>query len=304
MIRPVTSVFLLVAITVSCTADSGSDTGKNEAMETESGFADVPGGQIFYEAAGSGEAVVFIHGNVGDRRHWDSQFLALAANYRVIRFDMRGYGRSSLPVEGEPYSGHDDLAILLNHLGVESAHVVGWSMGSGIAFDFALAYPENTSSVVSTGPWVHGYSSPAVRSMGADLGPIRAAAAAGDQPAAVDAWMSAPFWATSITDPAAAERFRQIAADHSFWAFGHNSPQQPLVSRAVGRTREVRAPTLIVTAEYDIPACREIAELLDETVPDSSKVDIKGTGHLLHMERSEEFNQLLLEFFRLQSTNE
>jgi pimeloyl-ACP methyl ester carboxylesterase len=169
-------------------------------------------------------------------------------------------------------------------------------MGSGIAVDFALAYPERTTSLIAVGPWVFGYSSPAEKAIIADFAEVGAAMADGGVAAAVDAWMKAPFFSETIVDPTAGERFRQIATGYSFWVFSHRSPRRVLQPTAAVRTTEISAPTLILTAEHDVPACLEIAELLDDSVPNSRKIVMEGTGHLLHMERPEEFNQHLLEF--------
>jgi pimeloyl-ACP methyl ester carboxylesterase len=171
----------LTLVSISACGGSGGNAGgeTTAAVEVQSGFADIPGGQLYYEMTGSGESVVLIHGNAGDRRHWDFQFEALARDYRVIRYDVRGFGRSSLPVEHEAYSAHEDLAVLLDHLGVKSAHIGGWSMGSGIAIDFVLAYPERAKSLISVGPWVFGYSSQAARSLFADVRAVSTALAEG-----------------------------------------------------------------------------------------------------------------------------
>jgi pimeloyl-ACP methyl ester carboxylesterase len=260
------------------------------------GFAELEGGRLYYETTGSGDAIVLIHGNAGDRRHWDAQFDALAKEHRVVRYDVRGFGQSSLPVEGEPYSNHEDLAALLDHLSIRSAHVAGWSMGSGIAVDFVLTYPDRMKSLISVGPWVRGYSSPAAQAISADLRLVGAALADGGPTAAVDAWMAAPFFAATIREPAAGARFRQIAADYSWWFFSHQAPKGEPGPSAVGRTAEIHVPTLILTAEHDIPACLEVADLLDLSVLNSRKVILAGTGHLLHMEKPEEFNRHLLDF--------
>jgi pimeloyl-ACP methyl ester carboxylesterase len=66
----------------------------------------------------------------------------------------------------------------------------------------------------------------------------------------------------------------------------------------VGRLADIQVPTLILTAEYDIPACREIADLLDSSVLNSRKVVMPGTGHLLHLEKPDEFNQHVADFIR------
>src|SRR3712207_1103532 len=108
------------------------------AMGVESGFAAVNGTRLYYEVAGEGTPVALIHGFTLDTRMWDDQFLPLAAHYRVVRYDARGFGRSDLPT-GEPYSPHDDLRALLEHLGLGPAAITGLSMGGGIAADFAIA---------------------------------------------------------------------------------------------------------------------------------------------------------------------
>lgn len=261
-------------------------------------FAELKGGRLYYETTGSSDAIVLIHGSAGDHRHWDAQFDALAKEYQAIRYDVRGFGQSSLPVEGEPYSDYEDLATLLDHLSIRSAHVAGWSMGSGIAVDFALSYPDRTKSLISVGPWVRGYSSPAAQAMFADMRLVGAALADGGPTAAVDAWMTAPFFAATICEPATGAQFRQIAADYSWWHFSHQSPKRELVPSAVGRTTEIHVPTLILTAEHDIPACLEVADLLDLSIPNSRKVILGGTGHLLHMEKPDEFNHHLLDFIK------
>jgi pimeloyl-ACP methyl ester carboxylesterase len=294
---PIVPIIIATATAVSCAPDNGNRAPETAAgIEIQSGFAEVQGGRLYYESAGSGDAVVLIHGNVGDRRHWDAQFSALAVDYRVIRYDLRGFGESSLPEEDRPYSDHEDLATLLDHLGIETAHVVGFSLGSAIAVDFSLAYPDRTRSLVPVGPWVFGYSSPAAESMFADFARVNTAMADGGTAAAVNAWMDAPFLTATIIDPAAGERLRQIVSDHSFWAFSHRSPRRPLQPSAAGRTGEIRAPTLILAGEHDIPGCLEVADLLDESVPDSRKVIMEETGHLLQIEKPEEFNQHLVEF--------
>ena len=65
-------------------------------------FANVTGGRLYYKVDGRGEPIVFIHGNIGDHRHWDKQFSVLANNYKVIRYDVRGFGKSSVPEEDTP----------------------------------------------------------------------------------------------------------------------------------------------------------------------------------------------------------
>ena len=290
---------LLLTVNATSAGSLDQDTnpmGNRGGTERQSGFVQVEGGRLNYEVRGSGDAIVFIHGNAGDLRHWDHQLDTLAAHFRVIRYDVRGYGKSSLPAERESYANHDDLATLLDKLGVSEAHVAGWSMGAGIAANFVLAYPERAISLISISPWVGGYSSPAVQALLADMGAVGAAFDEGGAPAALRAWRHAPFWIATARNASAEAEFATIATDYSWWAFSHRSPARRLEPPAAERLGSIQVPTLILTGEHDIPACLEIADLLDSRVPKSRKVVMSGTGHLLHMEKPDEFNRHLIEF--------
>ena len=97
------------------------------------GTIEINGVDLNYEITGKGEPLVLIHGNGGDRRHWDFQFEPLSKEFKVIRYDVRCYGNSVFTNSDIEFSHHDDLKALLDHLGIESAHICGLSMGSGIA---------------------------------------------------------------------------------------------------------------------------------------------------------------------------
>lgn len=267
-----------------------------QAHLVSAGLAPAPSGEIYYEAVGAGEPIVLIHGNAGDLRHWDRQVGALAERFRVIRYDVRGFGRSSDPVENGTYSNFGDVVAVLDHLDISRAHVMGWSMGSGIAFDFALTHPERTLSVISVGPWIGGYSSEATRAMFRDMGPVRRAGREGGSVAAVSAWMSAPFFATTIQEPEAGEFFRYVASGQSFLPSEIENPRTSLSPSAYSRIEELEAPLLIVTAEHDIPACIETADALEQAVTSAVRVTMSETGHLMHIERPDEFNSIVLDF--------
>src|SRR5690349_12453820 len=106
----------------------------------ETGHIAVADGELYYEDAGDGPAVVLLHGGLLDCRMWDDQFEVLAATHRVIRIDVRSHGRSS-SAAGD-FRHDDDLAAVLDTLGVERAALVGLSMGGRIAFDFAVSRPQ------------------------------------------------------------------------------------------------------------------------------------------------------------------
>jgi proline iminopeptidase len=271
---------------------------REAAAEAASGFAAIDGARLYYEVAGKGAPVVLLHGNAGDHRHWDLQVPALTREFRVIRYDARGYGRSSLPEESAPYADHEDLAALLDKLGVARAHLVGWSMGAATAIDFAIRFPDRTLSVTAIGPWVAGYTSATTNEVFEGFAGVAAAARQHGREAALQAFMDAPFFAATSRDSPARSGFQLIGADYSFWAFAHRDPRWTLTPPAAGRLAEVRAPMLILAGEHDIPACLEISTLLDERVGDSTQIVVPGSGHLLHMERAEDVNAHLVKFLR------
>jgi pimeloyl-ACP methyl ester carboxylesterase len=123
------------------------------AQARDTGRVAVNGGTLYYETRGSGPAVVLLHGGGQDFTMWDSQMEPLAGAFRVTRYDARGHGRSTAPIG--PYSMADDLRLVLDHIGADRAHLVGFSMGAGVALDFAVTHEARvlTLALISvTGP--------------------------------------------------------------------------------------------------------------------------------------------------------
>jgi pimeloyl-ACP methyl ester carboxylesterase len=107
------------------------------APQMKSGFVSVDGAQIYYEVAGEGTPFVMIHAGVADSRQWNNEFAFFSQRYQVVRYDLRGYGKSE-PVPGE-FSHMNDLASVLKTLELhEPVILMGCSMGGGLAMDFAV----------------------------------------------------------------------------------------------------------------------------------------------------------------------
>lgn len=107
--------------------------------EVRTGTLAVPGGSLYYEVAGKGDAVVLVHDGLVHNAVWDDQLAAFARDFTVVRHDRRGYGRS--PDSTAPYANEDDLDALLTHLGIARASLVGMSAGGGMVVDYCLAHP-------------------------------------------------------------------------------------------------------------------------------------------------------------------
>ena len=96
--------------------------------------------------------MVFLHPGLWDSRVWDEQFGVFSRTYRVLRYDLRGYGRSSRPEPGKPYSHVADLAAVMDAAGVDRAAMIGNSMGGRVAIDFALTYPGRVAALILAAP--------------------------------------------------------------------------------------------------------------------------------------------------------
>lgn len=120
--------------------------------KTKRGRVPVRGGRLFYEERGRGPALIFLHGYGLDRREWRAQLAALSERFRIVVYDLRGYGRSSNPAEGAPYNHADDLLALMDRLGIRKAHLVGRSLGGQVMDDFLTRHPERvlSASLVET----------------------------------------------------------------------------------------------------------------------------------------------------------
>jgi pimeloyl-ACP methyl ester carboxylesterase len=112
---------------------------------SQNGFAEVGDVRLSYELNGKGPDLVFVHAGCADQRMWDTQLSAFAEKYRMLRYDMRGYGKSTLVKES--FSNRGDLNSLLEFLNIPKAHFVACSMGSLTTLDFALEHPEKIETM-------------------------------------------------------------------------------------------------------------------------------------------------------------
>src|SRR5205823_1427581 len=125
-----------------------------QAQSTQ-GYLDVEGGKLYYEVAGQGHPLVLIHAGVADCTMWDEQIEPFSRRYRVIRYDTRGFGRTT--TEDVSFSNRQDLFDLLRHLDVDRAYVLGISRGGQIAIDFTLEHPEMVDALIPVAAGLSGY---------------------------------------------------------------------------------------------------------------------------------------------------
>jgi len=264
-----------------------------------SGHAEIPGTRLYYETAGTGETVVLIHAFMLDTRTWDDQFAVYAQRYRVVRYDVRGFGRSEVPRAGEPYSHADDLAALLDKLDAGRAHVVGVSMGGRIALDFAVTHPDRVRSVTVIDTAIGGW--PWSRAWLVSYAPVLAAARRKDIAAAKAAYLGNELFAPIRAKPAAAERMRRMVNDYSGWHLVNPDPERVPQPETVSRLDVVRAPTMVVSGAQDMADFQMIAAFVARGVAGAKRVTIADAGHLACMEAPQRTNEIVLGFLGAQA---
>lgn len=263
-----------------------------------SGFVRVAEPVIYYESAspkgldepaGAGVPVVLIHGGQMDRRMWDPQFESWSKTYRVVRYDVRGYGRSATPTA--PYSDVEDLLAVLDALSIPKAHLVGLSLGGRIAIDFTLSHPDRVASLVAVAAGMSGFEF----SAGNWPQQMRAAQEGGGE-AAAELWLKDPYMVPAMEHPDLAPRIRQLVHENAReWLSNPLLPKrlQPPAARRLG---EIHAPTLVVVGDRDVPDMQKVADQLAAEVKGARRVVVAGAGHIVNLEKPVEFDRAVLGF--------
>lgn len=264
--------------------------------QVTTGFVPVDGGRLFYEDTGDGPAVILIHGGFLDHRMWDGQVPVLAPGHRVIRYDVRFHGQST--GDTVPFSDIEDLAGLMDALGVEEAAIVGLSMGGQIAMDFALEHPARASSLVLVGPGLSGFAfdSPEIVAYAEEL---TAAARRDDFEAMIEVftryWCDGPYRTPDEVDPAVRGKILEmLAGSRERWM--QNRFIQGANSPGADRVSAIDVPTLVVLGLADMPDIHEVVAHLMNGMPAAERVDIAGVAHMVNMEAAARFNEVLVEF--------
>lgn len=265
----------------------------------ETGFVEVEGGQVYYEVAGAGQPLVLVHAGVADCRMWDEQFSAFAQSYRVIRYDARGFGKTTS--EDVSFSNRQDIVDLLRHLGIERTAILGLSRGGQIAIDFTLEHPEMVTALIAVAAGVSGYEGPATEAEKPLFAEYERLEAAKDYDTLTE--FEVRVWADGPNQPAGRaaapvrERLREMIANNYRL---HHEQTQPRVLEppAVNRLGEIKAPTLVIWGDIDFSDVGAAMTLLADSVSGAQRVVFPGVAHMVNMEQPERFNAVVLDFLR------
>lgn len=248
------------------------------------------GGRLRYEIAGRGEPVVFVHGFGLDRSLWEPQWAALRGRYRAIRYDLRGYGESTLPAG--PYTHDGDLGALLDACQARPAHLVGLSMGGSVALRLALEAPGAVRSLTLVDTMLEGYRMSEAWSQ--RWRAVVAVARGGDVAAAKRLWREHELFATARGRPEVGAQLEAMLARYSGWHWSHKDPAGAAARPAIELLPSVAVPTLVVVGEHDLPDFHGIARRLAADVPRATLAVIAAAGHVPNLEAPDAFDAVLL----------
>ena len=270
-------------------------------VTTRSGYvATTGGGRIYYEERGKGEPLLLLHGHSLDRRMWDQQWKPLSRQYRTIRLDFRGYGRSSEQREDLQMTHADDVLTLMDSLRLTKAHVVGLSMGAFVAGDLLAMHPERLLSCTM--------ASGGIRNSRGPSEPMDSAESA-RRDKEIEALKEKGIdkmkeeWINTLMASGGSQRERmrqpltQMIADWTAW-----QPLHKEVRLFYGReawqqltSQENTTPTLLLRGANDVKDKNSKPREL-QYLKKGRYVVIPDCGHMLNMERPDDFNRILLDF--------
>ena len=248
---------------------------------------------INYDVAGKGPTVVFIHGWSHNISVWDDQVPAFKSRYRVVRYDSRGFGRSTgyADESAEP----QDLLLLLEALRVKRAYIVGHSRGGSVALRFASAYPSHVAGLVLYGAFPEGF--PAPPEVGQMFGSLPAIAKQNGLDSVGKLVLASPIAWVPPGRKDVTDRYRRLWASYSGKDLldpHAESGRVPAVT--IPQLANIRVPTLVIVGDHEAPFIAAVADTLAQRIPGAKKVVIPNAGHGAHFAQPASFNSALMDF--------
>ena len=260
------------------------------------------GVKLYYEEAGTGTALLFVHEFAGDHRSWEPQLRHFSRRYRCVAYNARGYPPSEVPEDFDRYPqdrARDDTRAVLDGLAIRQAHVVGLSMGAFATLHLGLAYPDRALSITTAG-------------VGSGAPPAQYAKFQADSKDNAKRILEKGMGEFAATyghgaarvqlrrkDPRGFAEFVRHLAEHSAKGSANTmlgyQARRPSLWDLEERLRAMRVPTLIVAGDEDEPTL-EASHFLKRTIPHAGLAMLPRTGHLMNLEEPAAFNRLVEDF--------
>jgi pimeloyl-ACP methyl ester carboxylesterase len=260
------------------------------------------GVRLYYEEAGTGVPVVFVHEFAGDHRSWEPQVRYFSRRYRCIAFNARGWPPSEVPQDVARYSqarACADIRSVLDGLDIDKAHIVGLSMGGFATLHFGLTYPSRAHSLLVAGA---GYGSePGEREkFRAEAVIIADRLEKGGMAAFAEAYAYGPTRVQfENKDPRGFAEFKAMLAEHSAKGAANTQlgvqRERPSIFDLGDKLAALRVPMLVVTGDEDWP-CLLPGIFIKRTCPSAALLVLPNSGHAVNIEEPAAFNAALADF--------
>jgi pimeloyl-ACP methyl ester carboxylesterase len=234
-------------------------------------------GEIYYSVQGDGDPIVLIHGFGLDSRMWNKQVTELSKTNKVITYDMRGFGKSSLPVG--KYSHQEDLHELLKSLNISESKIVGHSFGGEVATEYALKYPNEVKSLVLISPALSG-----VKGDSTEWESLTELGKNGDIEGIRKQMLKSPIFKNLKEGSEEFKLITEMVNDYSGYHFQNRDPREYI--KASERLKELDCPIEVVVGENDEEIQKEIANIFKEELGIEPRV-IPNSGHMVVLENAE-----------------
>lgn len=258
--------------------------------------------ELYYEEAGEGTPMVFVHEFAGDYRSFEPQMRHFARRYRCIAFNARGYSPSQVPEVVAAYSqdrARDDILAVLDGLSIARAHIVGISMGSLATLHFGLHYPDRALSLVLGGCGYGALASEQEQFRSESASFAQRIEAEGMENVAADYGSGPARVQFENKDPRGFAEFVAMLAEHS--SLGSTNTlrgvqmNRPSIYDLEESLAELKVPALIMAGDEDEP-CLDASLYLKRTIPSAGLTFLPKTGHALNLEEPNLFNRLVDDF--------
>ena len=279
-----------------------SEILKGNSLVIKQGRINVGNGSLYYEEAGQGEPIIFVHGHSLDHRMWDEQFSVFAKKYHVIRYDLRGYGISSSQTEDYQFMHAEDLITLMDSLRIPKAHIVGLSLGGFITADMLAYFPDRMLSAFLASGNIRKSKGPS-EPMTPEEARVRDKEIAALKEKGVDVMKKEWFEGLMKSGGSQRERMReslwQMIDEWDAWQPLHKEVRVVAGLDAIEKLKKNHpdVPALIVEGHSSSNRFSKEPPIL-QYLPNGKLKVIDDCGHMLNMERPEEFNAALEEFLK------
>lgn len=261
----------------------------------KTGCVNINDTRIYYEIIGKGEPIVLIHGFAYDNRVRNYQLSHFKDNYELLRYDLRGFGKSALPDIHKKYTHVSDLLSLLDYFNINEAHIVGNSLGGTIAVDFALYYPNRVKSLILAEAGLNAREISMPDEISAwFIKTIEIAQSKGIEQAKKH-WLSGILMASALNNTQSCDIAQKMIKDYSGW---HWLNDDPIIREiySLDKLKDINIPVLIIEGDLSHNWFHNLVVIQSKNITNSRVERIMGSGHSLSIEKPEQFNKIVSEF--------